>query len=382
MRIFRQTFIEIDISVIAQNTRLLRRRIPKSARLMAVVKADGYGHGAARVAEAALENGADCLGVSTPEEGAQLRLSGTQAPILILGGISREGAEAVARFSLAQTVFDEGTVRFLSEAAAKERTPLDVHIKVDTGMGRIGVRGAGELGDVAQAVLRSPSLCLAGVFTHFADADNENAAFTDLQANRFLSLAGPLKAQNPALLLHAANSAAALRFPEYALDMVRIGLALYTAPDLPARAGEDLGEALRWVTQAVHVKTIEPGEAVGYGLAFAARRKTRVMTIPVGYGDGYHRAIGNRGRALVRGQSAPVIGRVCMDQAMLDVTDVPGAEPGDEVVLLGRQGAERITPREMARWCDMIDYEILLSPTPRVPRVYVESREPMPLHEP
>lgn len=372
MERFRPTWLEISLGTLARNVRLLRASVPGRTMLMAVVKADGYGHGAAQVARVALQNGAVWLSVAIPEEGAKLRESGIVAPILVLGGISREGAEAAARFRLTQAVFNTETVRWLQEASARHGVMVDVHIKVDSGMGRIGVRKKESLLAVAKAVLSSSHLRLTGVFTHFAEADAEDLAYTIAQRDRFEALIAPLKAMRPDLLVHAANSAALLRCPALAYDMVRAGIALYEDPGFPDHAGEGLAAAMRWVSHAIHVKWIKPGETVSYGRTFAAARETRVMTLPVGYADGYHRSIGGRGRALVRGRSAPVIGRVCMDQIMLDVTDIPDAALGDEAVLLGAQGDETITVREMGAWCGMNDYEILLSPTARVPRVYTE----------
>lgn len=370
MKQFRQTVACIDLAAIKSNVSYIRARVPMGARVMAVVKADAYGHGAIEVALAALRSGADCLGVAIPEEGAQLREAGFVAPILVLGGISQEGAEAVAAYGLAQTVFDLDTVNWLADAAKQSGKTVDVHIKVDTGMGRIGVRDSDALNTLVQAVSQSPYLNLAGIFTHFADAGIADLSYTDMQAKRFLALAEPIKKAHPAVLLHACNSAAALRCPSFAMDMVRVGFALYAKPDIAGDAAEGIKCAMRFETRAVCVKEIDAGESVGYGRAFVARRKTRVMTLPVGYADGYHRAIGGRGFALVRGQRAPVIGRVCMDQAMLDVTDVDGAQVGDAVVLMGDQQGDCISPLEFGAWCGMIDYEALLSPTSRVQRVY------------
>ena len=370
MIMYRPTRIEINLHQIAENVRLIRKRVPMNARLMAVVKADGYGHGAVQVSRVALENGCDFLAVAIPEEGAALRESGIGAPILVLGGISAEGAEAAARYRLSQTVFDLETVKWLEAAAARYRAVLDVHLKVDSGMGRIGVRNGRELVAIANAVLSARRLRLAGVFTHFAAADDEDLSYTKEQAQRFEAFVKTLRTLKPDILVHAANSAAALRCPEFAYDMARVGIAMVAGVHFPGAAGEGLRDAMRWITRAVHVKEIEAGESVSYGRIFRAERATRVMTIPVGYADGYHRCIGGGGRALVRGKSVPVIGRVCMDQTMLDVTDVPDAQVNDEVVLLGRQGNQSISVSEMGRWCDMIDYEVVLSPTGRVPRIY------------
>ncbi|MCL1795433.1 MAG: alanine racemase [Clostridia bacterium] len=372
MKIYRQAWLEISTAAIARNCALVRARTPENARVMAVVKADGYGHGAVQAAKAALGHGASFLGVSSPEEGMQLRLAGLRSPVLVLGGIARDGAEPVVRYDLTQTVFDTNTVRFLEEAAAKAGKVVDIHIKIDTGMGRIGVRDGMETAKIAALVRASPHLRLAGAFTHFADADGADLCYTSAQAERFQKLALPL---GPGLLLHAANSAALLRSPELSFGMVRAGIALYCDPGLPDGTSDGFMPAMRWAARAVCVRELQEGAYIGYGCTYRTKRLTRVMTVPVGYADGYHRTIGNRGRALVRGQSAPVIGAVCMDQMMLDVTNVRDARVGDEVVLLGAQGGERITVREMADWCGMIDYEILLSPTQRIPRVYIDESE-------
>ena len=367
----RPTRLEIDLTQIAANTRLLRAHVPERAALMAVIKADAYGHGAAEVARTALSNGATWLGVALVEEGARLREAGVDAPILVLGGISQAGAEAVVGYGLTQAVFDVQAIEWLEAAATRHGTVVDVHLKVDSGMGRIGVHTEAAFHEMVNVALAAEHVRLTGVFTHFAMADEKDPAFTQAQAARFTSLVAALRQIRPNVLAHAANSAALLRYPALSFDMVRAGIALYMDPCLPENGGKGLGVAMRWVTHGVQVKEIAPGDTVGYGCRFTAQRPTKVMTLPVGYADGYHRCIGGRGRVLVRGKSVPVIGRVCMDQTMVDVTDVPGAAVGDEAVLLGRQGDEWISVREMGEWCGMIDYEVLLSPTGRVPRIYV-----------
>ena len=373
MEQYRLTRLEIDLDVIARNARLLRARTPAQAKMMAVVKADAYGHGAVEVSRAALANGADALAVAIPEEGAALREAGIEAPILVLGGVNAAGAEADVQFGLTQTVYDERTVENLQSAAQRLGKTAAAHLKIDSGMGRIGVRTEEEARRVLAAIEAAPRVKLTGAFTHFATADETGGeAFEREQHERFMVLAGPVKAAHPEILLHCANSAAMLRAPQYAHDMVRAGVALYENPRFPGGEGEGLGEAMRWVTEAAYVKTVAPGETIGYGRAFTAQRLTRVMTVEVGYADGYPRRMGNRAYALVRGQRAPVIGRVCMDQAMLDVTEIPLAQAGDEVVLLGAQGAQKITIRQLAEWMDVIDYEAMLAPSRRVPRVYMK----------
>lgn len=367
----RPTWLEIDLGVIARNTQMLRARTTPGAQLMAVVKADAYGHGAAEVSGTALQNGAQALGVALAEEGVQLREAGIDAPILVFGGVTQAGAQAVARHGLAQVVYDEQAVRWLSQAAQSMGRPVRVHLKADSGMGRVGVRGMAPLMALADAVASAPGLSLAGLMTHFATADEADTAYAQVQHACFLPMVAALRKRAPHLIAHAANSAALLRMADTHHNLARPGIALYTDPHLPGGASAGLAQAMRWVTHGLFVKVIAPGEPVGYGRAFTAARPTRVMTVPVGYGDGYHLRIGGTGFALVRGQKAPVIGRVCMDQAMLDVTGIAQAAAGDEVVLLGRQGDLFIDAADMGDWCDMIPYEILLSPTARVPRVYI-----------
>ncbi len=371
MERFRPTVLEVNLSALARNFSALAARLPAHTKTAAVVKADAYGLGAVPCAQTLLRHGADFLAVAIPEEGAELRQAGISAPILVLGAVSQEGAEAAVRWHLTQTVFEAATVAWLEAAASRAGREVDVHLKVDSGMGRIGVRGVAEAMAVCRAVQAAPHVRLTGVFTHFAASDAASLDFTRMQNARFQTVVEAVRAECPGILVHAANSATQLRCPELSYDMVRAGIAMYTRPDFPGMPDIGLGETVCWKTRAAYVKTIEAGESVGYGCAFTAEQPTRVMTLPVGYADGYHRAICGRGWALVRGQRAPVIGRVCMDQAMLDVTGIPGAAEGDEVVLLGAQGRQTITPREMGAWCGMIDYEILLSPTGRVPRVYV-----------
>ena len=367
----RPTWLEIDTGIIAENVRRMCESTAECVRLMAVVKADAYGHGAVAVAHAALAAGAQALGVAMPEEGVRLREEGIGAPILVLGGISREGAEVVAAYGLTQTVFDAETAHWLSEAAMAVGKPVRVHIKVDTGMGRIGVRDEKSLLALADTIHGLPGVELEGVYTHFAQSDAGDLAYTHMQHQRFLDMTANLLKAAPHLQVHAANSAAILRAKDTHHDMVRAGIALYVPPQLPQQMDIGLRQAMRWATRAVYVKEIEPGDSVSYGSIFTAQRPTRVMTLPVGYADGYHRAIGGQGYALVRGQRAPVIGRVCMDQTMLDVTGIPEAAMADEAVLLGSQGKEHISAHEMGTWCGMIDYEVLLSPSSRVPRVYL-----------
>ena len=345
----RYNVCEIDLAAIRHNVGVMKSHIAGGAKFLAVVKADAYGHGAVPVAKAALEAGADMLAVAIPEEGIELRNAGIAAPILVLGGIEESAAEAVVQYNLTQVVFDESRIRALARAGRKLGQNAQVHLKLDTGMNRIGVRTEEEAQALTRLIDSLSGIELTGCFTHMATADEDDPTGTLKQIAKFDVLCRAIKAVHPGrIVCHGANTASIFRYPQLHADMVRGGLALY-------------------------VKTIAPGDRVSYGGTFEAKRPTVVMTVPVGYADGYRRGISGKGCVLVRGKRAPILGRVCMDQMMVDVTDIPGAQAGDEVVLLGRQGDERIDAEEMAAWLDTISSEVLCSPSRRVPRVYINA---------
>ena len=359
----------MDLGAIASNTRVLRQAIAPTPHMMAVVKANAYGHGLIPVAKTALENGADHLGVAVPEEGEALRNAGITAPILVLGPVNAKGAEASARFGLIQTVFDRERVRMLEDTAAKLDVTAQVHLKLDTGMGRIGVRTKEELLSVLREIEACPHVRLVGAFTHFADADGETEDYSRAQIAAFEEMRALLPQD---ILFHAAASAAGVRYPQARYQMVRQGISLYGCPPTPE--SPKLTPALSWHTEVAYVKTLPPGASVSYGRTYTAEKETRVATLPVGYGDGYHRVLSNKASVLIGGKRCPVIGRVCMDQIMADVSALPPEDCriGAPVVLLGRQGSEEITAEELGAWAGTISYEMLLAPSPRVPVIYIE----------
>ena len=366
----RYTICEIDLAAIRYNVGVMKAHVAGRAKFLAVVKANAYGHGAVPVAKAALEAGADMLAVAIPEEGIELRHAGITAPILVLGGIEEAAAHDVVQSELTQVVFDEARIRALANAGQLLGKTAKVHLKLDTGMNRIGVRTEDEVRTLVRLIDSLPGIELTGCFTHMATADDEDASGTRAQIARFETLCDAIASVHPQKIVrHAANTACIFRYPQAHADMVRGGIALYGYPPVPEAAG--LMPAMRWVTRGVFVKTIQPGNRVSYGGVFEAKRPTVVMTLPVGYADGYRRGISGKGCVLVRGKRAPIIGRVCMDQMMVDVTDIPGAQTGDEAVLLGHQGGDCIDADEMASWLDTISYEVLCSPSARVPRVYI-----------
>ncbi|MDE2490493.1 MAG: alanine racemase [Elusimicrobia bacterium] len=363
-RFFRPTWAEVDRGALIRNLRRIRARLKPGVKVMFVVKANAYGHGApecARAAEAA--RAADWLGVSSVEEGIALRDAGVRLPVLILGSLYPfESVLAAVAYGLTPIVASLESARRVAEAAERLKRRLDVHVKVDTGMGRIGVRpeAAPEL---VRRLSASRSVRVQGLYTHLARAD-EDAAFTARQLKAFRRVVAELAREGlRPPIVHAANSAGALRFPAARFDLVRPGLAAYGL-------WPGFEPALSLKSKIVFLKTLPKGATVSYGGAWRARRVSRVATLPIGYGDGYPRALSNRARVVVGGRRCPVVGRVTMDQTMVDVTGVPSARVGDDATLIGRQGRAEVPASELARLCGTIPYETVTALSPRVPRVW------------
>jgi len=371
----RPTRAEIQLEAVARNVATANRLAGTAVQVMAVVKADAYGHGAVPVAMVALEAGATWLGVACPEEAAPLRDVGIRAPILVLGPVRPEQAEVAVRLDLDQCVSDPAQAESLAKEAAKVQRQARIHLKVDTGMGRVGVSPR-EARRAAEHLARFAALKLVGLMTHFADAEAEDLSFAQEQLRQFTQAAETLEAAGMSpLILHAANSAALLRLPESRFDLVRPGIMLYGCHPRGREAAGDppLAPAMRLCTEVSQLKDVARGATVSYGRTFVAPADIRVATLPVGYADGVGRLLSSRGEVLLRGKRVPIIGRVCMDMLMLDVTAVPEARVGDEAVLMGRQGAAEITADEFAAWQGTISYEVLCRIGPRVPRVYMGS---------
>lgn len=363
---YRANYREIDLDALRHNVHQLRKAAAGNARLMAVVKADAYGHGIVQCARAALSAGAEALAVALVEEGETLRKAGVDAPVLVLGATSPREAQGGVALGLTLTVCDAAMVASVGEACRAQNREGRVHLKLDTGMGRIGARNAAEVQQVLTALEAYPQVHLTGAFTHFADADGQDEAFTQAQFQRFEALTALLP---PGIVRHAANSAAIHRYGDTHLDMVRMGISMYGYAPVPQTL--PLLPVMRWYSEVTYVKELSAGDTVSYGCTFRAERPMRVATVAVGYGDGYHRAVSGKGAVLIGGKRAPILGRVCMDQLMADVTDIPGVQAGDQVVLLGTQGEAQITAEDLAAWAGTISYEVLLAPTSRVPRVWL-----------
>ena len=372
----RPVWAEIDLDCVAHNIHEFQRIIPKDTQIMAVVKADAYGHGAVEVANAALQAGATRLGIAILEEGIVLRKKEVTAPIHILG-VSAPGTEnAVVAYDLIPTISTIESARNFSAVGNALGRTIPFHLKLDTGMGRIGIR-ADQLPEFLEALKRLPNLEMEGVFSHFSKADEAEKTYTTKQLDRYRRCLQVVQAAGFKPRIRClANSAAAMEVPEALFDMVRIGISLYGLYPSGAvdHARVHLKPVMRWKTQIAHRKTLPPGEPVSYGGMFSTHRPTVVATLPLGYADGYRRRLWKTGgKILVKGQRAPIIGRICMDMCMADVTDIPAVAVGDEVVLIGKQGNASITAAEMAASLDTINYEITCLVGKRVPRVYVQN---------
>lgn len=362
------------------NTACIRRNVEKikemlgSTPLMVMVKADGYGHGILPAAHAALDGGADELGVAIPEEGEELRRDGITAPILSVGALLNEDdARTVVRYGLQQGVFDKRAVKLLAAAAREAGTKAMLHIKVETGMNRLGVR-IEELDELLdEADKHRDWVKVMGVFTHFATSDNADKTWVNEQNKDFLRAVSAVKARWSEARAHASCSGAIMDCPELRYDMVRAGIIAYGYyPSADVERKLNLESALSLKSVVSNVKTVEAGQAIGYSRTYLCDEPKRIATVPIGYGDGYRVAFSNCASVLVNGKRAAVTGRVCMDQMMVDVTNCGEVNVGDEVVLIGKQGEGEILADEAARWANTISYEIMLAISPRVRRVYLD----------
>lgn len=370
----RPTYAEIDLGVIRNNINAIRANLPAGVKFMAVVKANAYGHGIYEAATAAVNAGAEFLGVAIPDEGAFLRKMGITAPTLVLGSLSPAEFEGSIECGLSVTIFSPSTLKALNECAKRLNKVVNIHIKYDTGMNRIGIKTLDELSNFLILLKDCEQLKLEGMFTHFAVSEIEDTSFTIEQNKRFVEAATLLKQTGYSdILLHASNSGAALSLPNsLSYDMVRCGIAIYGyRPSPTCGVSVNIRPALSWKTSITQIKEIYPTETVSYGRRFTASEKRLVATLPVGYGDGYRRNMSMKAEVLIAGLRAPIIGSICMDQCMVDITDIPNISVGDEVVLIGAQGEGYISANELANWADTISYEIVLGISPRVPRIYL-----------
>jgi alanine racemase len=370
----RPTIAEIDLGALRFNLNQLRRLTGGKAEVLAVVKANAYGHGAPEIARELESAGAPIFGVATTEEGIELRLNGITAPILVFGGTYPQEIERVLANRLTPVIYDLQVARAFQAWAAKEKKHLSVHLKIDTGMNRLGISWR-HWASALKALEGLKNLKVEGLLSHFSVAEGEgldDRAFTGEQLARFSKCLDMARQKGiKASWVHLANSAAATLWPQARFNLLRSGLMLYgyhPSPNLERLI--PLKPVLRWKTAVLSLKPVPAGDPVSYGRTYHCRRKSLIAVLPVGYADGYSRRLSNRGEVIIRGKRAKVRGIVCMDFTMVEVSKIPGVQAGDEVVLLGRQGSEEITAVEMAGWIESIPYEVLCGIGKRVPRVY------------
>jgi alanine racemase len=362
------TWLEIDLVAIRDNIRLCRRLT--GVPVMAVVKANAYGHGIAPVSLAAIEAGAAWCGVARIEEALELRRAGIDGPVLVLGATPDAMIREAVAAGVSLAVWDHSQVRTAAAAARQAGGRARLHLKIDTGMTRLGAEPAAAL-ELAGAIRASRELFFEGLFTHFARADEPSEPVTDRQGAEFRAVIAALEKEGlRPPVIHAANTAGAMCHPESRFDLVRLGVGMYGLhPSDDCQLPSGIRPALSWKAQLTQVRTIEAGTGVSYGHAYVARKRERVGVVPAGYADGMRRVEGNR--VLIGGKDVPVIGRVCMDQCMVLLDDVPGAQAGDEVVIIGQQGNARQAAEDVARRWGTINYEVTTTLSARVPRVYL-----------
>ncbi len=364
----RATWAEVDLNRLRQNLETIRHRVAP-ARVMIIVKANAYGHGLPEVARY-LAPYADALGVAVLEEGILLRELGISAPIVVLGGIWGDQIPAYLQYDLALTASSVERLEQIDAAAAQMGRKARVHLKIDTGMERIGVHYY-NAHTLQEAALRCKNVDVEGIYSHFANADAADLTHARLQLERFQEVLRFYERHSlPMPLRHIANSAAILQLPESYLDMVRPGILLYGVyPSREVQRTIEVKPALTWKSRVVYFKVVLPGHPVSYGSTWQSDHPVRVVTIPVGYGDGYFRSMSNRARVIIHGRKYPQVGRICMDQMMVNI-EQDSAYNGDEVILLGEADGERITAEDLAEWAGTIPYEILTNINTRVPRLY------------
>ena len=371
---YRKTRAVVDLTKIKSNIEYLRSKISPSTRFLAVIKANAYGHGLLPVAKYLQRTkAADYFGIAIPEEGLILRKNGINLPILILGPSDPVDYDDIIQYDLIPTVFSRDAVIQIQKSAENLNKTCRIHLKVDSGMNRIGFKDVGMFRECVETIINSPNVILDGIFTHFAVSEETDSDFTEKQVACFSKYVDIIHSLGLQPLVHCANSGAIQNFPEYQYDMVRGGISIYGYHPLGKAANDrNLKPALTWKTEISHLKTIHEGESVSYGRHFIAAKDTMVATIPVGYGDGYKRCLSNLSFVLIHGVKVPVIGNVCMDQLMADVSAVEHPQIGDEVILIGHQGNSVINADDLSELADTISYEILLSINDRVPRDYIE----------
>lgn len=368
---YNPVYAEVNLSAICHNINSIKALLNKPTRLCIVVKADGYGHGAIAVARQAVQAGAEYLGVAVLEEARQLRQAGFTEPVLILGYTPEEQAGQVVAHQLTQTIYTAAQAQALSAAAQAQQRTVKVHLKIDTGMGRLGIEPA-EAGELAKVISALPQVELEGLYTHFAKADSLDSDYTQQQFTNFSTARQAVREQGLNIpIIHCANSAATLNFQKMHLDMVRTGIityGLYPSAEI-SHPGFHLRPALKLKARIAYIKQLPAGAFISYGCTYQTTRPTRIATLPLGYADGFSRRLSGKASVSICGRRAPVVGTICMDQCLIDITDIPQADTQSEVLLFG---GEELPVEEVAAALGTINYEVVCMVGKRVPRVYLK----------
>jgi alanine racemase len=374
-------WVEVDLDAIAHNCREIKRWIGDRTELAAVIKGNAYGHGIAMVARTALENGATWFAAARVDEGVVVRKAGIEAPIFVLGYVPAEEMETVIKWRITPPIMHWHTAKAVSEISSAQGVVTPVHVKVDTGMGRFGLL-PDEVVDFVKRLIELPGIRLEGLYTQFAVADEADKTYTYQQWEIYKRVLKSLEeAGVPIPIRHVCNSAGMLNFPEMHLEMVRCGTAIYGHYPSPVTdRSVPLRPAMTLKSRVGRIRTLPPGSSVSYGRTYTTTRPTTVALVPIGFGDGLSRQLSNKGSVLIRGKRAPIVGRVCMDQCIVDVSGIPEVQQDDEVVLFGRQSGAEITAEEIASLMDSINYVVLAAIAARVPRVYLKGGEVIEVH--
>ncbi len=382
MATHRATRAYVNLSSFRNNFRLIKNIVGNQTKVMAVVKADAYGHGAIECSKTAVNAGADLLGVGVIGEGIELRKQGFELPILVLGGVFNEEIPDLLNYRLATTISNSSIAQSISKHALKSGHPAYIHLKIDTGMSRMGVTMNNYM-ELLKQTTSLPGLQLQGISTHFATADIEDPEYTLKQLALFETALEGFKQMGRSLpLVHCANSSAILQYPQTWKDMIRPGLALYGAlpsPNLTSKLNalvsieeNTLTPVMEWKSKIILLKSVSKGTSLGYGRQFIAQRDSLIATLPVGYADGLPRVLSNKMEVIIRGKKAPQVGAICMDFCLIDVSEIPEVKEEDEAVIIGKQGENKISVEEVSKLAQTIPYEILCSIGKRVPRIYIK----------
>jgi len=367
------TWAEIDLNALVHNFKEIRKKVGPNVGVMAIVKAQGYGHGMVQVSRVLEEEGVNYFGVTSPSEAFLLRGKGIKSSILILGPTILDQAKEIIKKDITQTICTKEMAFVLQGECKKLKKRLKVHIEVDTGMGRTGVPYQRTL-KLIKEVVKIPELVVEGIFTHFSTADEEDKSFTKEQIKRFKGVLEKLEGEGIDIpLRHAANSAGILNFSESYFNMVRPGLALYGIyPSEYVSRSPDLHPVMSLKSKVIYLKRVKKGATISYGKTYVTNKNTTITILPIGYEDGYNRLLSNQGEVIIRGKRVTIAGRVCMDQTILDVGEVPDVKVGDEVVLIGGQGQERVSVEEIAKKVDTVPHEVICRIAERIPRIYLK----------